>query len=87
MTVCVEGSIDTITAPDLESELKARWEGITEVVLDFTQVNFLSSAGIRVIIWAHKQISPEGKLVIKNVNEDIREIFELTGLDSTLNFE
>lgn len=87
LTVTMEGSIDSLTAPDLEQELKTQWNGVTEVILDFAGVGFLSSAGIRVILWAHKQMSGQGKLVLKNVNEDVSEVFDLTGLSSVLNFE
>ena len=87
LTVTVEGSIDTVTAPDLEAELKSQWDGVTSLVLDFTDVSFISSAGIRVILWAHKQINSRGRMILKNVNGDVREVFELTGLNSVLNFE
>lgn len=87
LTVSVEGSLDTVTAPELEKELKARWDGITELVLDFANVSFISSAGIRVILWAHKQMNTQGKMILKNLNEDVREVFELTGLNCVLDFE
>lgn len=87
LTVSPEGSIDTVTAPDLEQELKTHWDGITELILDFSDVSFISSAGIRVILWAHKQMSGQGKMVLKNIHEDVREVFVLTGLDTALNFE
>lgn len=85
LTIHLEGSIDTITAPDLENELKAQYEGLAELILDFSAVNFLSSAGIRVILWAHKKMN--GRLILRNVSENIREVFELTGLNAVLNFE
>ena len=87
LTISVEGSIDTVTAPDLETELQENFDGITEMVLDLTDVSFISSAGLRVFLWAHKQMLPHGRLVIKNIKEDVWEVFELTGLDSILNFE
>lgn len=86
LTIAIEGSIDTVTSPLLESELKARLDKITVLILDFTGVTFISSAGLRVIIWARKQLDGQGKVLLKNVHEDVKEVFELTGLDSILEF-
>lgn len=85
LTVLMEGSLDTMTSPDFENDLKARCEGISELTLDFSAVHFLSSAGIRVILWVHKKMG--GHLILKNVSDDIQEVFSLTGLKSVLNFE
>lgn len=87
LTLRMEGSLDTVTAPDLEKELRDTWDGITGLVLDFADVNFISSAGLRVLLLAHKHFQGNGKMVLKNLSEDVREVFELTGLNSVLNFE
>ncbi len=87
LTVFVTGSIDSVTSPELEKELKSLLsEEVTEMNVDFSHVVFISSAGIRVMLWAHKQLGGRGKLVLKNVNADLHEIFEMTGLDGILNF-
>lgn len=87
MTVFIEGSLDTLTSPDLENELKGRLDDVSELILDFAQVSFISSAGIRVVLWARKQMQDRGKLVLKNVDENVQEVFKLTGLTTILNFE
>ena len=84
LTVSIEGSINAVTAADLEKELKAQLEGVTELTLDFTGVSFVSSAGIRVVLWAYKQMN--NQITLKNVNENVREVFEMTGLETILNF-
>jgi len=88
LTVFVEGRIDSVTAPDLESELKEQLPDVTKVVLDFTAVTFISSAGIRVILWTAAQMNNrQGTMVLRNVNKTVMEVFVLTGLDTILNFE
>lgn len=87
LTASIEGSIDTVTAPKLEEALKDQYEGIKELILDFTKVDYVSSAGLRVIMGADQQMEGSGKMILKNVNEDVREVFEMTGFDELLNFE
>ena len=87
LTVFVEGSIDTVTAPMLEEELNRQCEGVKELILDFAKVDYVSSAGLRVIMGADQQMSESGKMILKNVNEDVREVFEMTGFDELLNIE
>jgi anti-sigma B factor antagonist len=86
LTVFMVGSLDATAAPELEHELNAQWEGVAELVLDFTDVSFISSAGIRIILWARKQMDSRGKMTLKNTNENVREIFEMVGLTNELNF-
>lgn len=88
LTVTMQGNLDTVTAPDLENELKKNLDGITELILDFTDVPFISSAGIRVILWAYKTLPTlERKLIVKNASTEIKEVFDLTGINSLLVFE
>ena len=88
LTVSVEGSIDTVTAPELDSQLQANWEGITELIMDLAAVDYISSAGLRVILMANQQMEDcDGSMTVRNVNDDIKEIFEMTGFDSLLNLE
>ena len=88
LTVSVEGSIDTVTAPELDSQLQANWEGITELIMDLAAVDYISSAGLRVILMATQQMEDcDGSMTVRNVNDDIKEIFEMTGFDSLLNLE
>ncbi len=74
-----EGRLDTTTAPRLEAELKQSVSGVTELTLDFEKLEYLSSAGLRVLLSAQKVMNRQGSMVIRNVNETIMEIFEVTG--------
>lgn len=83
LTVAVEGRLDTSTAPELEKELKEHYGSITGLSLDFEKLEYISSAGLRVVLSAHKAM--RGKLVVKNVNEIVMEVFEVTGFSDVLN--
>lgn len=82
LTIAVSGRLDTMTAPALEQELKQSTEKITELTLDFQDLQYISSAGLRVLLGAHKAM--KGKLVIKNVNEMVMEVFDVTGFSDIL---
>lgn len=85
--VALEGRLDTTTAPQLEAELKASMDGITELDLDFEKLEYLSSAGLRVLLAAQKVMNKQGKMVIRHVNETIHEVFEVTGFIDILTIE
>ena len=87
LNLALEGRLDTTTAPQLEAELKGSMDGITELNLDFEKLEYLSSAGLRVILAAQKTMNKQGKMVIRHVNETIREVFELTGFIDILTLE
>ncbi len=87
LTLALEGRLDSNTSPQLEVELKANLEGITELIMDFAELVYLSSAGLRVILAAQKQMNKQGKMTIVKVNETIREIFEVTGFAEILTIE
>ncbi|MCF0175460.1 MAG: STAS domain-containing protein [Bacteroidales bacterium] len=88
MTAIIEGRIDTLTAPALQEELTNSWEGVTELVLDFGKVEYISSAGLRVLISAEKQMaSAGGRIVLKSVSPVVMEVLEMTGLSNVLHIE
>lgn len=87
LTISLEGRLDTGTAPQLEAELKSSLDGVTTLVLDFTGLEYISSAGLRVLLGAQKVMSKQGGMVIRNVNEVISEVFEVTGFVDILNIE
>lgn len=88
LTVTVKGNVDTVTAPELDSRLQQNWDGITELIFDFAAVDYISSAGLRVILMANQQMEDaDGSMTIRNVNADVMEVFEMTGFDTILNFE
>lgn len=78
LNIALEGRLDTSTAPQLEAELKSL-KGVTELNLDFAALEYLSSAGLRVILAAQKAMNKQGKMVIRHVNNTIMEVFEVTG--------
>ena len=84
LTAVIEGRVDTTTAPELEKSLKEDMEGCTELVLDFKDVEYISSAGLRVLLSAQKIMSKQGEMTLINVNSDIMEIFEVTGFSDIL---
>lgn len=87
LTFAIEGRLDTTTAPQLEGEIKGALTGVTELVLDFSQLEYLSSAGLRVILAAQKIMNKQGRMVIRHVNETILEVFEVTGFSDILTIE
>ena len=80
----LEGRLDTVTAPELEKELKEALEGVSELTLDFDKLEYISSAGLRVLLSAQKTMNKQGEMKIQNVNETIMEIFEVTGFADIL---
>ena len=87
MNLAVVGRLDTTTAPQLEAELKQNISGIEKLVLDFEALEYLSSAGLRVLLAAQKVMNKQGEMIIRNVNETIAEIFEITGFSDILTIE
>lgn len=84
LTVKLDGRLDTNTAPELEKELKEALSGVKELVFDFSDLKYISSAGLRLILSTQKTMNQQGTLVIENVNDLIMEIFETTGFDDVL---
>ena len=87
LTVTIAGRLDTTTAPELEATFKESLAGVTKLVLDFASLEYLSSAGLRVLLAAQKVMNKQGEMVIRNVNETINEIFEVTGFIDILTIE
>lgn len=87
VVLALEGRLDTTTAPQLEAEVKGSLTGVTELVLDFARLEYVSSAGLRVILAAQKTMNKQGSLVICHVNETILEVFEVTGFVDILTIQ
>ena len=87
LTIKLTGRLDTTTAPQLEAELKQNINGVEKLVLDFATLEYLSSAGLRVLLAAQKVMNKQGTMIIRNVNETIAEIFEVTGFSDVLTIE
>ena len=87
LTIALEGRLDTMTAPELEAELKKSLDGVEALNLDFSKLDYISSAGLRVLLSAHKLMSAKGGLKVTNVNEIVQEVFEVTGFADILTIE
>lgn len=87
LTILLEGRLDTTTSPSLEAELKGALDGITELVFDFEKLEYISSAGLRILLATQKVMNKQGSMVIKHVNEVIDEVFEVTGFADILTVE
>ncbi|SER80845.1 STAS domain-containing protein [Butyrivibrio fibrisolvens] len=87
LTVAVEGRLDTTTAPELDDMLKAELGDVKKLLFDFAKLDYISSAGLRVLLLSQKTMNKQGSMVIKNVNEEINEIFEVTGFTDILTIE
>ncbi len=84
LTLALAGRLDTSTAPQLEAELKNHYDDITELKFDFEKLEYISSAGLRVLLTAQKTMNTRGEMCICNVNSDIMEVFDITGFGDIL---
>ena len=87
LTLALEGRLDTMTAPELEAELKGSLDAAESLTLDFSKLDYISSAGLRMLLSAHKAMSGKGGMKVKNVNEVVREVFDVTGFADILTIE
>ncbi len=87
LSIMLEGRLDTNTAPLLEAELKREIGGVEKLVFDFEKLEYLSSAGLRVLLSAQKVMNKQGRMIVKNVNDEVNEIFEITGFSDFLTIE
>ncbi|MBQ8678388.1 MAG: STAS domain-containing protein [Treponema sp.] len=86
VTLSVEGRLDTITAPDLEKEIQSLSEAAS-LEIDFANLEYISSAGLRVLLSAHKAFAKKGGMTITNVSETVLDIFDVTGFKDILNIK
>ena len=87
MKVAVAGRLDTTTAPELDEELKSSIGGIKELVIDFSELEYISSAGLRVLLSAQKVMNTQGSMKVTGANEVVLEVFEVTGFSDILTIE
>ena len=87
LTIALEGRLDTITAPQLEDELRTSLPSVKDLVFDLTDLVYISSAGLRVLLSAQKTMNKQGDMCIRNVCPGVMEVFELTGFVDILNIE
>lgn len=79
LKVSVSGRLDTTTAPELEKTLGSQLEGIESLTLDFTELAYISSAGLRVLLALQKKMNRQGQMAVTHVNDNIMEVFDVTG--------
>lgn len=87
LNVAVNGRIDTATSPDFEADVKPYLDGIQTLILDFAGVNYVSSAGLRVLLSLQKKMMTQGEMKLIHVSEAVNDVFEVTGFDEILDFE
>lgn len=88
LVLSLEGRLDTTTAPELEKELGEVLDAVDDITFDCNGLEYISSAGLRVLLGAQKAMNKkEGKLVVKNINDTIREVFEVTGFTDVITIE
>lgn len=85
--LAVEGRLDTNTAGELEQAVKASFAGCTDLIFDLNGLAYVSSAGLRVLLLAQKTMNKQGNMIIRNVNDDVMEIFDVTGFVDFLTIE
>lgn len=83
----IEGGIDTTTAPELNEILNSSLNDVENLILDFKKVDYISSAGLRVLLVTYKEMSKKGSMVIRNVNDNVMDIFSMTGFINILTIE
>ena len=87
LTLALEGRLDTVTAPQLETELTESLADVEKLVLDFSDLVYISSAGLRVLLAAQKRMAKQGSMVVRHANETVMEVFEVTGFVDILTIE
>ncbi len=87
LTLKLSGRLDTVTAPELEAELGEKLEGVRELTLDMTGLQYISSAGLRVLLAAQKRMNRQGQMRLTGVGEAVMEVFEVTGFADILTIE
>ncbi len=87
LEIALEGRLDTMTAPELEAELKGSLNNAETLTLNFEKLDYISSAGLRVLLSAHKAMAAKGGMKVTNVNEIVREVFDVTGFADILTIE
>ena len=87
LNIALEGRLDTTTAPDLEAIVRGELDGAEQLTFDFAKLEYISSAGLRILLAAQKIMNKQGKMVVKNPSEEVKEIFDVTGFSDILTIE
>lgn len=87
LTLVVSGRLDTSTAPELQAVVETSLAGVSALIFDFSDLAYISSAGLRVLLTAQKMLGDSGKITVKGANETVRDVFAITGFDHFMNLE
>ena len=87
LTIALDGRLDTLTAPQLDAEIQGKLDGVKSLAFDFKKLDYISSAGLRILLMAQKVMNKQGNMVVKNASSAIKEIFEVTGFCDILTIE
>ncbi len=87
LVIALEGRLDTITSPVLESELNSSLDGVETLIFNLEKLQYISSAGLRVLLTAQKVMNRQGEMIVRNASEDVKEIFDVTGFSDILTIE
>ncbi len=87
LTIALDGRLDTTTSPELEETLASSLDGATALVFDFAKLDYLSSAGLRVLLSAQKRMNKQGSMKLVHVNDAVKEVFDITGFADFLTVE
>lgn len=87
VTFMLDGRLDTVTAPQLEKAIKEEINGVVSLIFDFEKLEYISSAGLRVLLSAQKVMNAQGQMKLLHVNRDVMDIFEMTGFSEVLSIE
>ena len=87
LTLSLEGRLDTVTSPELEKVISYSLEGVKELIIDLEKLDYISSAGLRLLLSAQKKMNVQGTMKVIHVNEDVSEVFDITGFCNILTIE
>ena len=87
LVIALEGELNSYTAPELEEVIKNNLDNVKSLVFDFEKLEYLSSAGLRILLVAQKLMNKQGKMVLRHVNPSVMEVFEITGFSNILEIE
>ena len=87
LVIEIIGRLDTTTSPELEAVLASSLDGVKKLVLGFDNLEYISSAGLRVLLSTQKKMNKQGEMIVRNPNEDVKEVFDITGFSDILTIE
>ncbi len=87
LVVALKGNLDTVAAPELESALFSKLDGVEKLVFDLTELDYIASSGLRVLLASQKRMNRQGEMIVRGANSDIMDIFEMTGFVEFLTIE